>query len=53
MLRGHIEWTSSWEKDLTCMGVTPTTDDQISSQMLQQQDKEKINQVAARGLLNN
>lgn len=29
------------------------TDDHVSNQMLQKQDKEKINQVVARGLLNN
>lgn len=35
------------------ISVTPTTDNHVSNEMLQQQDKEKIDQAAARGLLNN
>lgn len=38
-LSDHIEWTSSWEKEFICTGITPTTDDHLSNQMPQTKRK--------------
>lgn len=37
-LSDHTEWASFWEKELICIGVTPTADDHVSNPMPQQQN---------------